>query len=185
MANGTLKVSNIETSSGSGTITIGQSGETVTIPSGIMSGQNYPAFAADQQTNVTDFFSDNVITKVTFEIEQFDTDSAFDLSNNKFTVPSGQAGKYFFYVEYRAGNSDDASLDDIGIYLYKNGATAGGDSYNNAYASNYPKSIHMTHTEILDLAAGDYIELYGRFDGTSSRNGNLSNARFGGFKLGT
>ena len=34
MANGTLKVSNIQTSSGSGTITIGQSGETITIPSG-------------------------------------------------------------------------------------------------------------------------------------------------------
>ena len=34
MANGTLKVSNIETSSGSGTITIGQSGETISIPSG-------------------------------------------------------------------------------------------------------------------------------------------------------
>lgn len=31
MANGTLKVSNIQTSSGSGTITIGQSGETVNI----------------------------------------------------------------------------------------------------------------------------------------------------------
>tara|TARA_R100000655_G_scaffold60053_1_gene98466 strand:- start:295 stop:870 length:576 start_codon:yes stop_codon:yes gene_type:complete len=31
MANGTLKVSNIETSSGSGTITIGQSGETINI----------------------------------------------------------------------------------------------------------------------------------------------------------
>ena len=31
MANGTLKVSNIETSSGSGTITISQSGETVTL----------------------------------------------------------------------------------------------------------------------------------------------------------
>ncbi len=35
MANGTLKVSNIQTSSGSGTITIGQSGETVTIPTGV------------------------------------------------------------------------------------------------------------------------------------------------------
>ena len=34
MANGTLKVSNIETSSGSGTITIGQSGETISIPPG-------------------------------------------------------------------------------------------------------------------------------------------------------
>jgi len=34
MANGTLKVSNIQTSSGSGTITLGQSGETISIPSG-------------------------------------------------------------------------------------------------------------------------------------------------------
>ena len=34
MADGTLKVSNIETSSGSGTITIGQSGETISVPSG-------------------------------------------------------------------------------------------------------------------------------------------------------
>ena len=47
MANGTLKVENIQTSSGSGTITLGQSGETVTIPtgttvSGLMS--NTPAF---------------------------------------------------------------------------------------------------------------------------------------------
>ena len=33
MANGTLKVSNIQTSSGSGTITLGQSGETIA-PSG-------------------------------------------------------------------------------------------------------------------------------------------------------
>ena len=31
MANGTLKVSNIQTSSGSGTITIGQSGETINV----------------------------------------------------------------------------------------------------------------------------------------------------------
>ena len=34
MANGTLKVSNIQTSSGSGTITLGQSGETISVPSG-------------------------------------------------------------------------------------------------------------------------------------------------------
>jgi hypothetical protein len=34
MANGTLKVENIQTSSGSGTITLGQSGETITVPSG-------------------------------------------------------------------------------------------------------------------------------------------------------
>ena len=34
MADGTLKVGTITTSSGSGTITLGQSGETITIPTG-------------------------------------------------------------------------------------------------------------------------------------------------------
>jgi hypothetical protein len=39
MADGTLKVGTITTSSGSGTITLGQSGETITVPSGVtMSG---------------------------------------------------------------------------------------------------------------------------------------------------
>ena len=38
MANGTLKVSNIETSSGSGTITLGQSGETITSSATMGSG---------------------------------------------------------------------------------------------------------------------------------------------------
>jgi len=183
MADGTLKVGTITTSSGSGTITLGQSGETVTIPSGIMSGQNYPAFASDRQASVTDFFSDNVWTKVTFDVEQFDTDSAFDLSNNKFTVPSGQAGKYFFYIEFRAINTDNGSLEDVSIGLYKNGSSYN-NTYNNAFGASYPKGQHMTHTEILDLAVGDYIELYGRFDGTSSRDGSISSARFGGFKLG-
>ena len=38
MANGTLKVSNIQTSSGSGTITLGQSGETITSSATMGSG---------------------------------------------------------------------------------------------------------------------------------------------------
>ena len=48
MANGTLKVSNIQTSSGSGTITLGQSGETITIASGVTQtvAVNTPAFEA-------------------------------------------------------------------------------------------------------------------------------------------
>ena len=38
MANGTLKVSNIQTSSGSGTITLGQSGETIACSGTLGSG---------------------------------------------------------------------------------------------------------------------------------------------------
>jgi hypothetical protein len=35
-----------QSSQGSGTITIGASGESVTVPNGSLTGQNYPAFEA-------------------------------------------------------------------------------------------------------------------------------------------
>jgi len=56
MANGTLKVSNIQTSSGTGTITLGQSGETITVPSGVtMTGMGKVLQVV--QTLKTDTFS--------------------------------------------------------------------------------------------------------------------------------
>ena len=68
MANGTLKVSNIETSSGSGTITLGQSGETITIPSGVtqtgIGNTNAPVFYAYESTGKS--LTNNAFTKITF-----------------------------------------------------------------------------------------------------------------------
>ena len=185
-----LETNQVDPATGT-TLTLGTSGDTISIPSGVtiansgtatgFGGTNTPAFAADQQANVTDHFSDNVWTKVTFNVEQFDTANAFDLSNDRFTVPSGQAGKYFFYMKFRGGNVNNNSLDDITIGLYKNGS-AYNNTYNNAYAANYPKQIVLNHSEILDLSVGDYIEVYGRFDGVGV-DGSLGNARFGGFKI--
>ena len=62
MADGTLKVGTITTSSGSGTITLGQSGETVTIPSGVTLTNNGTASGLGKvlqvlQTVKTDTFS--------------------------------------------------------------------------------------------------------------------------------
>jgi hypothetical protein len=56
MADGTLKVGTITTSSGSGTITLGQSGETVSVPSGVtMSGMGKVLQVV--QTVKTDIFT--------------------------------------------------------------------------------------------------------------------------------
>ena len=88
MANGTLKVSNIETSSGSGTITIGQSGETINIPSGATvsgAGANTPAFFAHSASDQGSV-SDNTYVKVTLGTEVFDVGSCF--GSSRFTVPS-------------------------------------------------------------------------------------------------
>ena len=38
--------------------------------------------------------SHNTTSKVQFNSEVFDTDGAYDTSNYRFTVPSGEAGKY-------------------------------------------------------------------------------------------
>ena len=54
---------------------------------------NTPAFYVGKTSNQT--VSDNTKTKVTWN-EAYDTDSAF--ASDKFTVPSGKAGKYNFYI---------------------------------------------------------------------------------------
>ena len=103
MANGTLKVSNIQTRSGSGTITLGQSGETITVPSGVtftnsgtatgFGGDNTPMFLVSGGSG-NQTINHATGTTITYNQEIIDTDSAF--ASNIFTVPSGEAGKYFF-----------------------------------------------------------------------------------------
>jgi len=92
MANGTLKVSNIQTSSGSGTITLGQSGETVTIPSGCTFTNSGTATGfggitvADQfrmtANNATD-------ADITSNIERVDTSGQGGITDNQMSESSG------------------------------------------------------------------------------------------------
>ena len=59
-----------QSSQGSGTITLGASGETITTASGAkfsgITGQNYPAFEADLTADQSSV-GDNVVTKVQFD----------------------------------------------------------------------------------------------------------------------
>ena len=72
-------------------------------------------------------------------------------------------------------------------YLYKNGSIV--SNWRTSYQSNpiYYNEKHFTDT--LDLAVGDYIEVYGYVDvvsGTPSINGNGDSrhqTQFGGFKI--
>ena len=83
MANGTLKVENIQTSSGSGTITLGQSGETIALGSGVTSKFNQPAF---RTTLSSDFnIGDATTTNVLFDTVTLDTNSCYNSSTGFFT----------------------------------------------------------------------------------------------------
>ena len=101
MANGTLKVSNIETSSGSGTITLGQSGETVTIASGVtQTGSRYKHSSLFEAYARRSVVVKSVILIILYTLVQamntevYDTDSAYDTSTYRFTPQT--AGKYNF-----------------------------------------------------------------------------------------
>jgi hypothetical protein len=94
---GTIFVDNLEPQSGT-SLTLGASGDTIALASGASQtlAANTPAFRAGLSSAQT--ISNSSHTVIVFDTEQFDTDSAYDNSNGRFTVPSGKAGKYFFML---------------------------------------------------------------------------------------
>ena len=166
MANGTLKVSKIQTSSGSGTITLGQSGETVNIPSGTTvsgAGTNTPAFSAyagsDQNGN-----ADDTYTKLAMNTEFYDTDNKYDTSTYRFTP--GVAGKYNFGACVYIDGS--ANYLDMNIALYKNGSQL-------FYVSEQvDSSSAAVINATIELDSDDYVELYAKANVESGGTWNMN-----------
>ena len=171
MANGTLKVSNIQTSSGSGTITIGQSGETI---AGIVT--NTPSFQVKKTS--TQSISSASFTKLTWDAEDWDTDSAF--ASDKFTVPTNEAGKYYFQVTTEFANIDDGEF--VQVLFYKNGSSQAGTTAR-WYSPGSNDDVRARTNVILDLSAADYVEAYVYHNEGSSQNASSSETFFRGYKL--
>jgi len=166
MADGTLKVGTITTRSGSGTITLGQSGETVdmangtiTLNSSMKATPAFQAYSSDGQTP-----SDASWTKVELDAVLFDTDSAFNTSTYRFTVPSGMGGKYFLNGSIAIDSQENSGINYSSVKFYKNGGSSElADSYIN-WQANPIRDFAQPLSGIFELAAGDYIELYGYLD---------------------
>jgi len=159
-----IEVDTIDSRSGSATLTLGSANATTlalnsgitTLPSAMT---NTPFFEA--RRSGAHSFSAGTPTKVPFNVAYIDSDSAFDTSNNRFTVPSGKAGKYLFIASvYQEVPSND---DRVFCLVYKNGSQVyatglwGKTSKCTAMASCYQ-----------DLAEGDYIEIYTNTEGSGT-----------------
>jgi hypothetical protein len=184
-----LKVNEIIKQSGS-SISIGESGDTINIGttgdtinlagSAYAAASNTPYFSVRQTGSVT--VTDNTDTKVAWNSELVDSDSAF--ASDKFTVPSGKAGKYFLYTMGLGSGSANSYLNVYYLNIYKNGSRIA-MSENDLRGNAGRKITSCVHT-IQDLSAGDYIEVYVKVDinaGTAYFNGDDFQAMFGGFKL--
>ena len=162
----TLKVSAISPlgTDATKTITIGSAGDTVA-----GAGANTPSFFVSK-TSDQSISGDATQTKVTFDTEVFDTDSAF--SDNKFTVPTDQGGKYFFSSTLRV-EASGGSMDYAQVIFYKNGTRFYMPTQIQTSSNNMGNS-HLNASVIFDLSASDYVEVYGAISGSSTAIGGAS-----------
>ena len=176
---GTLKTTNIQSISGSGTVTLGTSGEPFAVGSGVTTTINRPAFKATLSGNQS--IANSSFTKVTLDTENFDTDNAF--ASNKFTVPSGQGGKYVFhYSGYMSSLGDDKRLV---LNLYKNGSEISSPVkvQHQIYSTGSSSNVLQRTSTVLNLSAGDYIEMYVWQNQGGSINLYADNTSLIGYKL--
>ena len=167
----TMQIGSTNTS----TINIGVSGDTVNIPSGVTIANagtatgfgeaNTPYFAARLDGNQT--YSDATTSKIAFDTEELDSDSAFTTGGSaNFTVPSGKGGKYFLHVQgLMFGNDGNSTLKNTVASIRKND-TQIAESYFD-YSSNNGKNITGTVSIIVDLSAGDIITFFAYADVSS------------------
>ena len=174
---------------------IGTSGDTITVPSGatfnvagtLQSGgaavANTPSFGATASS--TQSIGNGGWVKVTLNSEDWDTDSAFDSSTNyRFTVPSGEGGKYLFnYGGYLVSMTTNGYFQ---LQLYKNGAELRESAFRAYMSTSATSSMNITSSICVSLAAADYIEFYVIQDNPDGSGGTrtLSNADYKPFLTG-
>jgi len=149
---------------------------------------NTPAWDARASINQTGL-SNGGWTKVQFDTEIFDTDSAYDTTNDKFVVPAGKAGKYFITSFAKINNGTGGyTLMGTGMRITVNGANR---KQSILFAKNTAPTVYAEGKGVscvLDLSVSDYVEVYAYYQDTTGVTGSITGSTdydtfFTGFKL--
>ena len=150
---------------------------------------NTPAFQARATSNQD--VSDATSTKMEFDTEDYDTDSAYDASNDQFTVPSGEGGKYFMYAKAKISGGTVNTLNSS-VLLFRIGSNEryGLEFFGNGIVSGTVETVQasgLNITATLDLSAADVVSVYGYSNVTSGQaqfqSGDGYSIYFGGYRI--
>jgi len=148
---GDTNATNITIDNGVTTLDFGTGISTVSnIPAALKMTPSFKAHLASNQTIGTGSF-----TKALFATEDWDTDSAF--ASNKFTVPTGEGGKYLFIYNLLFYNLDASSRFEA--RLYKNGSGVGGTTLR-VTGSQSSQQVDQSYSVVVEASAADYFEVY-------------------------
>ena len=163
-----IKANKISPATGTA-FTLGDSGDTFTVPSGVTltnsgtaSGFGVSNDFVTVRLNVDQSITRNTITKIQYDTEVFDANGWFDSTTNYRFQPD-VSGHYLVIAIIGYGNQGD-SLDMMAGYIYKNGAEhiAQETLYRGSYTNNFCLS------GVVQLnGSSDYIEIYTR-NGTTN-----------------
>jgi len=124
---------------------------------------NGPAFSAYLSSS-DQTFSDATNTKITFNAEEFDTNSNFNTSTYRFTPTI--AG--YYQISVSAVFRQSPMIDSI-ILLYKNGSVfKRGYGFSIASGANMTNMVMMISTLVYMNGSSDYLEVYAYSDGTGN-----------------
>jgi hypothetical protein len=105
--------------------------------------------------------TNNTITAITYNAENFDTDSFHDNSTNtsRVTIPTGKAGKYL--INFMT-NCDGGYSGIWETWLYKNGSSLAGVFATPSFTSPYNYGAFVIFSGVFEFAVADYFEMYMR-----------------------
>ena len=145
------------------------------------SGSNTPAFLVTTTTAIS--VGGGAVTKIIWNTKTFDTNNAFDATTNyRFTVPSGQAGKYVFFVSNGIYSSISGRTSQIRAYLN------GSDSYATYNVATFGTTeVMVMNSFLFNLSVGDYVETYIYSDNDAGKSTLTNTSSYAcywyGFKL--
>ena len=150
--------------------TLGDSGDTFTVPSGVTIansgtatgfGSNTPAFQAYRSSNQT--IANDAYVKIECQTEDFDTGSGYDNSSTYlYTVPTGGGGVYwiYFHLDYASDANDDADYGALQIRVNAEDNTTASFSNWWNFNNNPGRQWNGWTGGMRTLAAGDTIGFY-------------------------
>ena len=119
-----------------------------------LTGINTPSFSAYVTGNPS--ISGNTDTTVVFNVEDHDTDDAYDTSTGVFTVPAGKAGKYHISAYGGIDDIDDGTYVRINV-LKNDSAIPGFRAQSHCSTNQRIETTGLSGT--VTLAVGDEIKV--------------------------
>jgi len=184
----TLQVGSTNTS----TITLGVSGDTINVPSGVTianSGTatgfgeaNTPAFEA--YTTGLQSITDATFTKMTMATEVYDTDGNY--ASDRFTPQT--AGKYFVYAKGFADPSNYGNLKNCSLQFYKNDSALSYTLYDimpgDNSSANGGTGATPNARAVVDMnGSSDYLEVYFKNSTWNGSGAQVGSKQFGAYRI--